>query len=284
MTKQICAACTLVLIFFISGCLYIPPLSRQTGENDVRKIQVGVTTKQELIELLGEPEILDEGRFSVCDAFEGYGALIWFAGGHDGAVKLWDSATGLVKRSFDAHDGEIVSIEFSPDGKMIASVGWDKTVCIWETSTGIELATLRSKRDYGKDPVVKFSPDGGTLAVHRGYHVELWKVAMKESSVDSRRPELSYHLADVFIQPVCPYVGFWKTSLAFSPDGHTIVASAGTAVMFDITTSSLVWRFVPTGDKFRNDGINGLAFSPDGKSLTAATNNGVYLWEFQRGE
>ena len=263
MTKQICAACTLVLIFFISGCLYIPPLSRQTGENDVRKIQVGVTTKQELIELLGEPEILDEGRFSLCDAFEGYGVLIWFAGGMD----LMDFANKYYLLLFEFDENNVLkkyqiegdTVQVFPDKPTLASqVNSIRKLLfkdrVWRFS---ELTRFKA---------VAFSPVGTSVAALDQYdHVWLHNIETGEQRTFS---------SDGF------------DSLTFSPNGRTLALVGYIVRIVDVSTGSELVAFDGhvKPSFWTKRGATALAFSPDGKSLTAATNNGVYLWEFQRGE
>lgn len=222
------------------------------------------------------------------------------SGGRRGDVKLWDPLSGTVERSIDAHDRMIESIAFSPDGQMLATTAWaDKKIKIWDVKTGKELAASALQGGAGPSviPVVKFSPDGGRLAVHTGPRVELWRVGTKEPPDETHPRKLLEELADVFILPFCsPSQRVIKNSLAFSPDGLTVAASSGAAVAFDVSTSNRLWRFVPYGcrnlsfsdhmkAKFQATNlITDLAFSPDGSSLAAATSTGVYLWGFHTGE
>ena len=51
---------------------------------------------------------------------------------------------------------------FSPDGKRLASAGFDKTVKVWDATSGQEMLTLRGHTGWVRS--VAFSPDGKRLA------------------------------------------------------------------------------------------------------------------------
>jgi len=55
----------------------------------------------------------------------------------------------------------VASVAFSPDGGLLASASWDKTIKLWDPHTGEHLRTLEGHSSYVTS--VAFSPDGGPL-------------------------------------------------------------------------------------------------------------------------
>ncbi len=76
---------------------------------------------------------------------------------------LIDNAKHLFKGLIFTGDASYVSsVAFSPDGKSIASGSWDKTIKLWEVSSGKLIKTLTGHN--GSVYSVAFSPDGKTMA------------------------------------------------------------------------------------------------------------------------
>ena len=74
---------------------------------------------------------------------------------------MWDAETGERLRELTGHRGRVWSVDFSPDGRRIASGSDDWTVAVWDAQTGERVTILALD---GEIASVAWHPHGRALA------------------------------------------------------------------------------------------------------------------------
>ena len=197
----------------------------------------------------------------------------------DDSIKLWSLATGGLSRSLKgcletgetletsskvvSADGNfhspVVSIAFSPEGKMIAAGCPYNRIELWDVETGKHLKSLESSTFSAYS--MAFSPNGETFV----------------TSGDSSQYDEKIEIWDLkkYIK-----VGSLKTKavseIAFSAGGETIVASGGTTVEF--------WNLKTKQRTKAFDGTGRIALSPNKKIIAIASNKFITLWDIETSQ
>lgn len=101
-------------------------------------------------------------------------------------MHLWDLATGALIQTLEGHTGWVHSVTFSPNGSLLASGSYDRTVCLWDLATGVLTQRLKSHREtWNVEHIVntlQFSHDGVYLHTNFGAF-----------DIQSRRDSPTYH-------------------------------------------------------------------------------------------
>ena len=171
-----------------------------------------------------------------------------------GGIRLLDSEDHHEVKHLNAHEDSIWSLDFSKDGKFLASAGLqDGTAKIWKMPKG-ELVANLEHGDWVTS--VSFSTDGRQLATGcRDSKVRIWDVQKAELIT-----ALSGHDGGII-------------TLKFSNDSK-LLASGGwdqTLIIWDMETQTIRARF----DDYSSD-ITAIAFSPDDSII--ATGVGSDFW------
>jgi WD40 repeat protein len=247
----------------------------------------------------------------------------WLVTGHgDGAVSNWDVESRLEIGTIGMHRGEnrkdelelriglkreltesaVKGVTFSPDGRYIASCGYDKKIRLWDAVTGRALKELAGHKGYVWD--VAFSPDGSWLASSGGANdntIRIWDVVTGQTLRVLAGGDINI-ISHISVSPdgkllaSANYntVKIWKVAsgrllrtlngayedAAFSPDGHLLATNGGEGLAFwDVATGQQVRTF---GGNMSSSNL--VALSSDGRWLASdGTGGSIILWELGTG-
>ncbi|HLN32722.1 MAG TPA: sigma-70 family RNA polymerase sigma factor [Gemmataceae bacterium] len=168
----------------------------------------------------------------------------------------------------------IQSVDFSPDGKTLASTAGTKFVSLWDRSTGKEIQRIQEAS--GK--TLAFSPDGHLLATAGGRYVELWDVAAGKRLYQlpcqtfTEKDNSTFYLTDV--------------PLEFSADGSmvTSVNAEHVVLVWDVATGKELMRTAKQASP-----IAFLRFLPGAKTLISLSgaresDGAIQFWEIPTGK
>jgi serine/threonine protein kinase len=119
-------------------------------------------------------EILRFGRHTnavTCVAVSA--AALVLSGGRDQTLRLWDLRNGEEIRRFAVPKGHVLSVAFSPDGRLALSGHFDTVLRLWEVPSGRELRRFQGHKQMVTAGV--FSPNGRhALSASQDRTVRLW--------------------------------------------------------------------------------------------------------------
>src|SRR5205085_5991048 len=77
-------------------------------------------------------------------------------------VRVWSLADGKLVQKLTGHTDWVRTIDYSPDGRILASAGNDRRIILWDAISGSQLDTLATHQ--AAIAAIRFSHDGKLLA------------------------------------------------------------------------------------------------------------------------
>ena len=232
-------------------------------------------------------------------------------GTQDGEVALWD-AEGRFARNLKSHGGEVLSLAFSKNGKVLVSSGRDNVARTIELLDKNRDRVIYNYEDH-KYPVttVVFSPDGRyVLSGDAGGSLYRW--SPNDGKYQGKYKGASYGITGLAVTPAGDYVlactscqdndvdtlhpwtfkdhdwarkfqGFRKHlhSLAFKPDGKQALTGGDDGILrlWDFNSGREIRQFPG-----HRGAILSVAVSPDGRfAATGSRDMTVRLWDLEKG-
>jgi WD40 repeat protein len=213
--------------------------------------------------------------------------------------------TDLAKSVFAETFGSILSVAFSPDGKILATAGDGGEIRLWQVSDMKPLLTCKGHTRWIMS--IAFSPDGCSLAsasddqtvklwdIHTGQCLKTlqghtsWVLSVTISpdaqTLVSASDDQTVKIWDIYTgQCLKTLQGYTSRvrSITFSPEGDQLASASddGTIKLLDISTGQFLRTF--QGHKAR---VRSISFSPDGAILASGSDdNTIKLWDITTGQ
>ncbi|MBI3318336.1 MAG: WD40 repeat domain-containing protein, partial [Candidatus Omnitrophica bacterium] len=167
---------------------------------------------------------------------------------------------------FHGHGDIVLSVAFSPYGKLLASGSADRTVRIWDVSSGELLRILQGHGEWVRS--VTFSPKGDLLAsADGGGTVSLWN-----TSDWQRLAAIKAHPGRI-------------SSVAFSPDGQWIASAGDGRRDYTVKVWDIQGRRLHTFSDY-TAGVTSVAFHPAHPRLLVSgdRNSSLRFWDAASGD
>lgn len=227
----------------------------------------------------------------------------------------WNLDTRELIKTLIGHAGQVLSVDISPDGKILVSGSIDGTIKTWKLDT---FKQIRTFGDCFSSDIINYSRqhinpliisrDGQTIINGiANSTIKVWCLKTGKTLRTISLPELCYW--DTYVNSVClspeqaiiasnsqEEIKVWDFDsgelrhnltghcgmvycLAISPDGQTLASGCEdyTIKLWNLKTGELIYTLGDDQSEFRGDTspVYSVAFSPDGQTLISGQRNGM---------
>ncbi len=203
------------------------------------------------------------------------------AAGSEQSMAVWKLATGTAGEAFATGWGPLTAVQYSPDGRLLATAGAGHQVHIREADSLRDTLVLEDERDGLVS--LAFNPQGTIVATGGGNPlVVLQQPSGKESPrADQARPVRLWDAkTGKPLRSLPGHVGSIR-SLVFTSDGGRLISAGDDGLIRIWETENGRLLHTVKGHK---KSIHALALSPDGCQLASAGGDGtIKIWEPAEG-
>jgi len=176
--------------------------------------------------------------------------------GEENHIALLDAESGRLKKDFVTDKALEHAIEFSPNGRLVASASADKQVRLWNIETGKQTSSIETRE---RPILAVFSPDERLVAI----------ATEAPARITSLEPIGIYDVASGTLVQTIPRQRRNVDILEFSPDSRSlaIVTDDGNGAQIDLW--DLSGKELKRTLRDHKAGITALTFSRDGRLIAS---------------
>jgi WD40 repeat protein len=189
----------------------------------------------------------------------GEGGQLKMAGGPGGP----ESALGTGLTKYDAHGGAVTGVGVTADGKLLVSVGEDRTVIVWDLAAGKQIRAFQTEASAKKGTCLTVRPDGRQIAA--GFDSGQIRLFPLSNADDHKAYSDSKEKL---------------MAAAYSPDGKRFATAGGDAVVRVYDTASGAVAKELNGHKIA---VTALAWVSNTALASAGADKLVKVWDVNAG-